>query len=297
MHRSLAMICCLSAALAAGGWQAQAEGRTALAVAVGAAGTDSFVFGTELWAVGEFELLPKHELVLEMAVMEKAPERLQALNDAEVDFALLRQPVPTSFARDLRTVMVLWPSGEARAGAETTQFLVRKDVSEELVYLVTRTVFEQAQRLRGAHETMGIGTPSDATVGAALPVHPGAHRFYQEHAKASDPVEPSPSPRPDIAQKSDAGESDSVGADERRQLLAACRDARERGALGHFNGDQSISACNAPVIGASGLSLDPSHGQGGPKIMMDQGGDAVRQQPASGFHANRPAIHGLWPTM
>ncbi len=174
MNPSLAVIGRLYAAIFAGDLQVQAQGSTYFDVAVGAVGTESFVYGTELWAASEIELLPNRGFSLETIAMRSEADRLRSLSEGEVEFALVHDDVSTSSARHLRAVMALWPNGVAQAGVEPTKLLVHRNVSEVVVYQITRTIFEHAGKLLGARATIGIGSPDDAIVGLSLPV-PLAH--------------------------------------------------------------------------------------------------------------------------
>ena len=101
----VAVVCCLSTALMAGGWGVQARARTPLTFAVEAAGTDSFVFATELWAVSEVALPSKARFDLEVIQVPSGDDRLHLLLDDQVAFAFIRGPVSTAFADRIRAVM------------------------------------------------------------------------------------------------------------------------------------------------------------------------------------------------
>ena len=58
--------------------------------------------------------------------------------------------------------------------------LVHKDLPEELVYQVVKTVLEGAAELARAHPAAKAMDPSRALTGIVVPVHPGAERYYRE---------------------------------------------------------------------------------------------------------------------
>ncbi|MGI9449644.1 MAG: TAXI family TRAP transporter solute-binding subunit [Geminicoccaceae bacterium] len=253
------------------GWQsqAQAQGEASFVVAVGAAGTDSFVFGTELWAVSQIELQPKHRLGLETVEVRSPEGRLRRLDNGQVDFAFVRNDVSSSFARDLSQVMALWPGGVTRAGVEPTHLLVRKDVSDEAVYQLTRMMFEHAEKLDSAHPTIGISSPSTATTGLVLPIHPGAHRYYRHRGWSSDHDPTLISDRPEVSRSHGAIDYDELADSELLQLKAACEDAGKREVLEAVDGDELIEACSPFSAGAEGVrSMDLTRGQGGPQISI-----------------------------
>lgn len=284
MHRSVATICWLLATLIVSGWQVQAEGRTSFVTAVGAAGTDSFVFGTELWAVSQIELLPQQHFSLETMEVRLEADRLRRLNDGQADFALVHSDVPMPFIRHLKSVMVLWPDGVEKVGIEATHLIVRADIPENIVYLVTRTIFEQAGKLQGAQATMGVGSPHDATVGLAFPLHPGAHRYYEELGLGSDRDSMLAFQEPEVVPSNGAMTSDKLQRDEGHQLAAACRQAAAHGVLDYQDGDVLSETCLA--YGVDGDQVDPTElpqGQGGPVLSARGEGRADRRIWKSGF--------------
>ncbi len=297
MIRSLAVISWLYAAVLAGELQAQVQGKTSLDIAVGPAGTDSFVFATELWAVSQIELLPNHGFSLETVEKGSTEDRLRGLDNGEVEFALVRGDVSPSFARSLRAVMALWPNGVAEAGIEPTQLLAHGDVSEDVVYLLTRAVSEHAGKLIGARSTIGIGSLNEVIVGLSLPLHPGAYRYYGE-------VEPSlfggpalASPWLDLAPSHAVSDYAELENDEILQLRAACRDALERDALEYFDGHYATEVCHAHGDEVMrGGSMDDSHGQGGPKLSAAEGKKTVRRSDRALGDRSLKTL-GLRPTM
>ena len=60
-------------------------------------------------------------------------------------------------------------------------FLVtHADVSEETVYQMTKTMFENLDQMVAAHQAAKAITLKGATDGMPLPLHPGAARYYKE---------------------------------------------------------------------------------------------------------------------
>ncbi|MCA1927163.1 MAG: TAXI family TRAP transporter solute-binding subunit [Calditerrivibrio sp.] len=58
--------------------------------------------------------------------------------------------------------------------------VVRKDLSEETVYLVTKTIYENLQFLSNIHPATKELSLKEALDGLPVPLHPGAAKFYKE---------------------------------------------------------------------------------------------------------------------
>lgn len=61
-----------------------------------------------------------------------------------------------------------------------SSILVRDDLPEDLVYKMTRTMYEQASDIGQAHAAGKGMSVSMATLGMAVPLHPGAQKYYRE---------------------------------------------------------------------------------------------------------------------
>lgn len=64
--------------------------------------------------------------------------------------------------------------------AKSNLLVARKDVDPEVVYQVTKAVFENLDFLRNIHDAMYETSIDRALVGVPMPLHPGALRYYQE---------------------------------------------------------------------------------------------------------------------
>ena len=64
--------------------------------------------------------------------------------------------------------------------AKSNLLVVRDDVDEEVVYRVTKAMFENLDFLRNIHDAMYETSLDRALVGVPMPLHPGALRYYQE---------------------------------------------------------------------------------------------------------------------
>ena len=64
--------------------------------------------------------------------------------------------------------------------AQPNILAVRADVSEEDVYQITRTIYENLPFLNNIHAATKAMALEKAIVGLPMPLHPGAQRFYEE---------------------------------------------------------------------------------------------------------------------
>lgn len=64
--------------------------------------------------------------------------------------------------------------------AKSNLLVVRADVDEEVVYQVTKSVFENLDFLRTIHDAMYETSLDRALIGVPMPLHPGALRYFQE---------------------------------------------------------------------------------------------------------------------
>ena len=184
-HRLLAAF----VAVFMGAHAANAEGGDRLVVAIGEPGSDSFTFGTELWAMSQINLAPTHGIMLEAMEVAADGDRLGLLRNHDVEAALVYGHVPHSSADELRSIMALWPSGLVAEDADPVQLLVRHDVAEEVVYLLTKAMFEHAGYMKSAHASIGVGPPTEAMTGLDIPLHAGAYRYYEENGFGLDATE------------------------------------------------------------------------------------------------------------
>jgi TRAP transporter TAXI family solute receptor len=58
--------------------------------------------------------------------------------------------------------------------------VVRKDLSTDLVYRITKAIFENINTIRNSHPSVKELSPEAATAGMPIPWHPGAKKFFKE---------------------------------------------------------------------------------------------------------------------
>ena len=64
--------------------------------------------------------------------------------------------------------------------AQPNFLAVRDDVSEEFVYLLTKTIYENLPFLQAIHKATNAMSLERALAGLPVPLHPGAARYYRE---------------------------------------------------------------------------------------------------------------------
>ena len=64
--------------------------------------------------------------------------------------------------------------------AQPNFLAVRADVDDDVVYAITKTIFENLPFLKRLHAPFQFLTPEHAIAGLPVPLHPGALRFYEE---------------------------------------------------------------------------------------------------------------------
>lgn len=248
-RRALALIAALMLAAST----AKAEPERRLVIAVGLPGSDSFAFGTELWAMGEMVLAPKAGIWLAAREVDGDEDRLSLLLNSEVEAALVHSRIPASGIDGMRAIMTLWPGGIVRDGIEPVQFLVRREIDERTVYRLTEAVFDHADMLISAHASHGIASPHEAMASIAVPLHPGATRYYRERGVGHDAeglvgVQARETETAESASSSATYrnlDDAALGENEIRQIIAACRHALEAGSLSSVLGDLDRTGCEA----------------------------------------------------
>ncbi len=58
--------------------------------------------------------------------------------------------------------------------------IIRKDMPEDLVYQITKAIYESLSDLKSVHNSLEYMTKDTITKDLGLPLHPGAEKFYKE---------------------------------------------------------------------------------------------------------------------
>jgi uncharacterized protein len=143
-------------------------------------------------------------------------ELSSAFKDGQIDYVFLVLGIPGAAVIDMaqgrKAELVNWPDDLAKKFAEqygysrgafpkttyptlqaadsptiimATTLMVGADVSEEVVYKVTKTLCEQQKTLPNIHASMDVFDCKTAVTNRPVPVHPGAMKYYREKGFAS----------------------------------------------------------------------------------------------------------------
>lgn len=294
MSRHILQLSWLIALLLAVGPEAKAQKSASFKIAVGDVGSESFAFGTELWALTQLELLYQHEIGVETVQAGSEAARLVSLREGKVQFAILDGQTPSSLAFDVWSVIAHKPTGLDRLGQKSLKLVARADVPDDVVNKITRMIFNHATRTSGNGAADGLIALSEAMAGLSLPVHPGAIRFYEDLTNGYGAKMTNMSHDEENRQQSVVVDDVRLNADEALQLREACRAAAAQGETVHFIGFGAGAPCDVslPVVAMNKLSS----GLGGPMIVID-GQDAADRHAELSRRTSKSIWSGLRPTM
>lgn len=64
--------------------------------------------------------------------------------------------------------------------ASITQLITHKDVPEDVIYKITKTIFSNPEKVRKIHDSLKDFDPKGAPADNGAPLHPGAEKYYKE---------------------------------------------------------------------------------------------------------------------
>lgn len=275
---------------------AQAQPQHALKMAIGEPGSQSFVFGTELWAMGQITLKHKHGIDLAAIEVVDDWERLALLHSAAIEVALVRGDILDSNADHARALLALWPGSGPDAETKPAQIIAHQNVPDEVIYQLTKAIFENGNFFKASQDQLGTARLDFAVAGIDLPIHAGALRYYKEQGVDLSPLLPSSSVEAPASASVETSvfeatssasflnfDDQGLSKKERAQVAAACRQALELGALSLVLGDLSSTGCEAYQSQLEdqaavdrheevAMDVDPftvQGGQGGPAIALE----------------------------
>jgi TRAP transporter TAXI family solute receptor len=138
-------------------------------------------------------------------------EAIEQMKNGAVDAAFLTSGLPNSTIMDLSTTQdvriipirkeaveklaadypfyasEVIPAGtydneeDVETAAVQTLLVTREDLSEELVYNITKTIFENLDSLRETHSAANSISIDSVLKGMPIPLHPGAEKYFNEH--------------------------------------------------------------------------------------------------------------------
>lgn len=83
---------------------------------------------------------------------------------------------------------------------------VRSDLTENDVYLITKSLFENLDKLKTAHQAASVITVESAQQNLVAPLHPGAKRYYDEVATTNAPAAEAPVETADTTSEQTSGD-------------------------------------------------------------------------------------------
>jgi hypothetical protein len=162
--------------------RAFAQDEPILAIAVGGPGSPRYKFGLGLSSLFQAAALPDGtKMRIEIWESLSSSDRITVLLE-EVQLAVIHSGEvdrEDRRARQLIRAAVGLPDG--------SQVLVRADLRDDLVYNITRLVFEHSDLMRSAYPEVGDLDPSASLMRIQGAAHPGALRYYEEQRELQLP--------------------------------------------------------------------------------------------------------------
>ncbi len=125
----------------------------------------SLVAGMPVPAVAQLFASP-----IDVQILEFTEEQLAAINDVFPTWDFWEIPAGTYPGQDKPVNTIAQPNWLA----------VNYDVCEDVVYTLTKTLFENLDFMHGIHAAAQQIKVETATLGLPVPLHPGAIRFFEE---------------------------------------------------------------------------------------------------------------------
>lgn len=145
--------------------------------------------------LGKIEYLPFAESVELMknrqldATLQSAGLGVASIRDlaTSVDIVVVEVPADVIQKAGAPFVGAVIPAGTYRGqdaavntAAVPNYLVTRSDLKDDLVYAMTKSIFENLDQLSAAHAAARAINLKGALDGMAIPLHPGAERFYKE---------------------------------------------------------------------------------------------------------------------
>lgn len=115
------------------------------------------------------------------SVLDAASQADCALLPVEGDFLdLVLETYPYCYATSISPADYGFLKEEVPTVGLGTCFFTSADLDEEIVYEITKAMFEGIETIQGAHKVMEAFTIETASEGLSVKLHPGALRYYEE---------------------------------------------------------------------------------------------------------------------
>jgi uncharacterized protein len=145
--------------------------------------------------LGKVEYLPFNESVELMknrqldATLQSAGLGVSSLKDLATSIPITVVEIPTSVVDKVGAPYVkatipantyTGQSGDVQTAAVVNYLVTRSDLSDDLVYQMTKAVFDNLSELTAAHSAAKEIKIEGALAGMPVPMHPGAERYFKE---------------------------------------------------------------------------------------------------------------------
>lgn len=87
---------------------------------------------------------------------------------------------PSYFDKDLEANTYPKQTEKINSYSLTNVLMANAEVSEEVVYMVTKLIMENLEELVSIHPSFGFLSPESVLEGLTVPLHPGALKYYKE---------------------------------------------------------------------------------------------------------------------
>jgi TRAP transporter TAXI family solute receptor len=108
-------------------------------------------------------------------------EKLQVLNFTDEQLARIRKDYPIWSRYSIKSGTYPGQKKDINTIAQPNFLAVRADISEDTVYKITKTIYENLSFLTGIHKATRSIKLSHAIKGLPVPLHPGAVKYYLEN--------------------------------------------------------------------------------------------------------------------
>ncbi len=156
-----------------------------LYLGAGKPGTGSFELGVGITSLVKVRLLPSDgiDLTLVETAAREVNGELLIMEQADIEGLSGIEPITGASIDQLRSIMVFRP-GDGETGP-ILELIVRDDVDEEAIYLITKCILENAIFLEDLNKRSWSLSADEAISGLSLPLHAGSIRYYEQIGEAN----------------------------------------------------------------------------------------------------------------
>lgn len=104
--------------------------------------------------------------------------KIISIDDATINKLTEKYPFYTPFVISQETYNGM--TADAKTLAVKATLIVQKDLKEDVVYEMTKALFENKEELGQAHAKGKVLDINEAVKGVSVPLHPGAEKYYKE---------------------------------------------------------------------------------------------------------------------